>query len=284
MFTPAVAGITLVLFTATAVLAHSGVVIEVPKLASKPRIDGDLSDWERFAWTDGVWDIDRMKRQSPPPQVFLEDSGEEPPGTALTKADLTGQYFMAWDDEGLYLGVRATDNVHDVTSRMGNSATWFLKDGCAWFFDVAHDGDGWFPSPGDHVFAFVADDSYPDGGHWWRLGENSPIVATEVRAGLGAFGARGWRYSLSWLEVPGPGLYRVKMGAEKGGGYAIEAFVPFSAYWLTTPAIGDTIGGPMIVNTDPDGGPSEFGGQLMLFGLNDNDATWADMVFVGPRR
>ena len=59
--------------------------------------------------------------------------------------------------------------------------------------------------------------------------------------------------------------------------------MPFGSNWLTTPAIGDTIGGPMIVHADPDGGPVEFGGQLMIFGGGDNDATWADMVFVGPK-
>ena len=198
-----------VILTATVAMAwaHNGVVIKVPKLTSAPTIDGDLSDWEEYGWTDGVWDIERVRQQSFSPWIGIQDSGEEPAGTALTAADISGQYFMAWDEAGIYLGVNAIDNVHDVITKDGNEATWYLKDSCSWFFDVHHDADGWFLFPGDHVFSFVADDSYPAGAHWWRRGENTPIAASEVRA----LGVRGWRYSLSWLETPGPGEHRVKM-------------------------------------------------------------------------
>lgn len=268
--------------TFTAAFAHRGPVIEVPKLASKPKIDGDLSDWQAHAWTNGVWDFERMKKQPEFAELVtwarIQDSGEEPPGTALTAADITGEYFMAWDDEGLYLGVRATDNVHDVSGGSPNPAAWWLKDSCSWYFDVPHDGDGLFVESGDHVFSFVADDTYPAGGAWWRLGELPVPTVTEVIAN----GSRGWRLSRSWLEIPLSAQYRVKIDPGTAN-YVIEAFVPFDLTWLTTPAIGDTIGGPMIVHTDPDGGPEEFGGQLQLLGAGDDDGTWADMVFVGKK-
>ena len=204
------------------------------------------------------------------------DSGEEPPGTANTRADITGEYFMAWDDNGIYLAVQATDNVHDVTAEVDTPWGWYLKDGCSWFIDVPHDGDGAMTSVGDHVFSFVADDTYPPNSTWWRHGDPSAPEITEVWRG----GQRGWSMSPSWLEEPGHWWwqYQVKRNGSGDAGYAIEAFVPFGQHWMKTPKPGDTVG-LMIVHTDPDGGRKPFGGQLQLFGSGDHDGTWADMTF-----
>tara|TARA_A100001037_G_scaffold229123_1_gene207249 strand:- start:135 stop:1070 length:936 start_codon:yes stop_codon:yes gene_type:complete len=268
------------LFSFSVVDAHDGTTIEVPKLKKPIVIDGDLSDLASQAWSSGVWDLDRMKAQSwyveNPWPMDIFDSGEEPPGTANTRADITGEYFMAWDDNGIYLAVQATDNVHDVTAEVDTPWGWYLKDGCSWFIDVPHDGDGAMTSVGDHVFSFVADDTYPPNSTWWRHGDPSAPEITEVWRG----GQRGWRMSPSWLEEPGHWWwqYQVKRNGSGDAGYAIEAFVPFGQHWMKTPKPGDTVG-LMIVHTDPDGGRKPFGGQLQLFGSGDHDGTWADMIF-----
>ena len=260
--------------------AHDGTTIEVPKLKKPIVIDGDLSDLASHAWSSGLWDLKRMKAQSwfveKPWPTDIFDSGEEPPGTANTRADITGEYYIAWDDSGIYLGVKATDNVHDVTAEVDTPWGWYLKDGCSWFIDVPHDGDGWMPSVGDHVFSFVADDTYPPNSTWWRHGDSSAPTITEVWRG----GQRGWRMSPSWLEEPGHWRwqYQVKLNDGDDKGYAIEAFIPFGPDWMRTPQPGDTVG-LMIVHTDPDGGRKPFGGQLQLFGSGDHDGTWTDMTF-----
>ena len=36
--------------------------VRVPRLASPPRIDADLADWKDRAFTDGVWDLARLRQ------------------------------------------------------------------------------------------------------------------------------------------------------------------------------------------------------------------------------
>ena len=198
-----ISSIIVIVIFAMAAQSHDGTVIKVPRLNTAPTIDGDLSDWEGQGWSDGVWDSERIKSGSWYAGLHdwakPRDVGGEPAGTAETPQDITGQYFMAWDDAGLYLGVRATDNVHDVSTSREDPSTWYLKDGCAFFFDLPHDGDGAEVYPGDHVFSMVADTSYPEGGSWWRHGENATYTLTDVRVGM----SKGWRVSRNWLEVEG---------------------------------------------------------------------------------
>jgi len=260
--------------------AHDGTTIEVPKLKTPIVIDGDLSDLASQAWSSGLWDLPRMKKQAwfveKPWPMDIFDSGVEPPGTANTSQDISGEYYIAWDDSGIYLAVQAKDNVHDVTAGVDAPWGWYMKDGCSWFIDVPHDGDGRMTSVGDHVFSFVADDMYPENSTWWRHGDPSAPTINEVwRAGH-----RGWRMSNSWLEEPGgwQWQYQVKVNEGNDPGYTIEAFIPFGVNWMKTPQSGDTVG-LMIVHSDPDGGRNPFGGQIQLYGSGDHDGTWADMTF-----
>ena len=53
--------------------------ITVPRLVSLPLIDGNISEWKQVAFTDGLWDIYRL-RQSPwyePDRNRLTDHGKE---------------------------------------------------------------------------------------------------------------------------------------------------------------------------------------------------------------
>ncbi len=260
--------------------AHDGTTVEVPKLTKPVVVDGDLSDLSSQAWSSGMWDLDRMKEQgwfveNPWPMEFF-NSGKEPSGTANTSKDITGEYFMAWDDNGLYLAVRATDNVHDVVVGDDIPWGWYMKDGCSWFIDVRHDGDGWMTLYGDHVFSFVADDTDDVTNTWWRHGEDHASTVEKVNSGMGV----GWRMNRSWMEEPGHWTWKsaVVIDASNGTDYVIEAFVPFGEHWMETPQPGDTVG-LMIVHSDADGGKRPFGGQIQLFGTGDHDGTWADMVF-----
>jgi hypothetical protein len=36
-------------------------VVRVPRLMTPPRMDGDLSGWKSVAFTDGLWDLARVR-------------------------------------------------------------------------------------------------------------------------------------------------------------------------------------------------------------------------------
>ena len=76
--------------------------LRVPRLERPATIDGDLSEWKNHAFTDGLWDMARL-RQTPwydPAINRLTDHGNEP----ALQDDLAARYYMAWDDRFLYLG------------------------------------------------------------------------------------------------------------------------------------------------------------------------------------
>jgi hypothetical protein len=260
-------GVGLSMLLATSASAHlaGATTIEAPMLSFKPDIDGDLSDWEDLAFTDGIWDIQRLQQQP----YFgacsgIFDSGEEPEGTPETAADLSGEYFEAWDMDGIYLGVKTTDNVHDVTSSTGSSNDWWIKDTCAWYFDVLHDGDGVPYLVGDTTLSFIADDTYPVEGKAWDHGSADGFMQGDI--------------------LPDDVIYAVSIDAVTGTNYVIEAFVPFASTLQAIgaefqPAVGLTVGGGMIVHTDADGGDQDFGGQFCINSTGDDDGEWGDWLF-----
>src|SRR6476469_7250003 len=73
--------------------------IQVPRLEKAPIIDGDLSEWKYASFTDGLWDILRL-RHAPwydPKLNRLTDHGHEP----SLEDDLQARYYTVWD--GKYL-------------------------------------------------------------------------------------------------------------------------------------------------------------------------------------
>ena len=259
-----VVALSLVAMFAGGAWAHSGAEGDVPKLLFKPTIDGDISEWEEFAFTDGVWDIDRITGQP----WFSTATGlldavndqtnesNEPDGSALGPDDLTTQYWLAWDDEGMWGGVRAQDNVHDVGASNLLPSRWPWRDACSWFVDVMHEG---FAEPnviGHHIWSFVAEYPQREGTHWWRHGEADvenlevaapPNVASMARVGGGNFDAD----------------------------YEIEMFMPWDNMIALSPNFNPSEGwviGIVVVSTDPDGTTpdggdiQDWGGQYVLWG------------------
>ena len=86
--------------------------MEVPKLEHAPVIDGDLSEWKDLAFSDGSWDIDRLRHapwfDSTVNRLTNHGERERP------EDDLTARYYIAWDDRYLYLGAEVHDNVNDI--------------------------------------------------------------------------------------------------------------------------------------------------------------------------
>lgn len=242
--------------------AHLGPEIDVPELLETVLIDGDLSEWEDFAWTDGTWDLARVQAQAyTTSSSTLLDSGGEPPGTPFTAEDLSAEYFLAWHAIGMFFGVRAVDNVHDISSPSGSPAEWQQRDSVAFAFDSRHDGDGNRYRDGDHIFVFVADPSGRSGSVWWRLGESS--------------GAQELTLSRSAAVA-------VRFDPDDQRSYVIEALVPFTdTFNLTDPAFFPRAGvrvGFSLIHSDSDGGQFDFGGQWQLYGVGSDDGRWGDYI------
>jgi hypothetical protein len=243
-------------------------LIYVPLLESDPVIDGDLSEWKELSFTDGIWDIYRLRATpwyDPSRNRVTEHGSEPPPGD-----DLQARYYLAWDAKYLYLGAEVRDNANDVDDPEPQDKRWYFKDCICWFIEAPRDpAPEWF-GQGDNAFCFVADARKPAYGAWWR------------------HGAPGQNY----LEEPIPASavdYALRMNpwSRSPGDFVLEARVDMAATlgqsdprW-TPPQVGDAYS-LEIVHTDPDGGA--YGGHFILYGTGDDDATWDRMVLVGPAR
>jgi hypothetical protein len=239
--------------------------IEIPRLDQAPRIDGDLADWKQAAFNDGVWDIGRL-RHSPwydPAVNRLTDHGNEP----SPEEDLSARYYIAWDEEYLYLGAEVHDNVNDVTDPSHEPKRWYFKDAVCWFIEAPRDNRSESFGEGDHAFCFVIDTSKPAWGAWWRHG-----TAREA-----------------YIETPLPAdavTYALRMNpwGRSRGDFILEARIRMAATFgvgdgaWRVPRMGDEYG-LEIVHTDPDGG--DYGGHFLIYGNGDDDLTWGKMKFVG---
>lgn len=235
--------------------------MEIPKLGIAVNIDGDLSEWKERAFSDGVWNIERIQAAlwyEPKRNKLTIHEGE-------SGLDLAAQYYVAWDNDFLYLGAEVQDNVNDVEESKHEPKRWYYKDAIAWFFEYPGDTIAERFESGNHGFAFVIDSLYPDYGAWWRRGQGSQ----------------------SYLETPLPiesFEYSIRFNPwnHNQADYILEARI----------AIKPTIGNNddhisiiksgdkcrmMIVHCDPDGG--EYGGHLLIYGQGDDDSSWLEFEF-----
>jgi hypothetical protein len=240
--------------------------LPIPRLEKAPVIDGDLSEWKYVAFTDGVWDMLRL-RQAPwydPGINRLTDHGNEP----AIEDDLQARYYMAWDDKYIYLGAEVKDNVNDVTDPQPEPKRWYFKDAICWFIEAPREDVAKKFAEGDNAFCFVIDARKPAEGAWWR------------------HGAPGKTY----IEEPLPRNavdYAIRMnpwGRSKGD-FILEARVEMApTFGVSSPRWHAPRAGDVysleIVHTDPDGG--DYGGHMLIYGRGDDDSTWGSMVLTGP--
>jgi len=79
---------------------------ELPYLYDAPIIDGNLDEWKESAFSDGAWNIDRVKRSSwynPKRNRLTVEENEDPEGI-----DLEATYYMAWDQNYIYLALKSS--------------------------------------------------------------------------------------------------------------------------------------------------------------------------------
>jgi hypothetical protein len=242
--------------------------VSVPRLASPPHIDGDLSEWKSVAFTDGLWDLTRV-RHAPwfdPAINRLTDHGGEP----SPECDLQARYYLGWDETYLYFGAEVRDNVNDTSDPGHQPRRWYFKDAVGFFIEAPADRTPERFGPGDNAFCFVIDPAKPPYGAWWRHGTPTASYVEEV-------------------IPPSAVRYEVRMDPWKRGrgDFVLEARVAMAPtlgrsdpVWRR-PRPGDVYR-LQIVHTDPDGGG--YGGHILLYGQGDDDSTWARMILTDSLR
>ncbi len=242
-------------------------LLPVPRLVTPPIIDGDLSEWADRAFTDGLWDLERLQHAPwyHPGRNRLANHGE----TASLTKDLSARYYMAWDSLYLYLGAAVHDNKNDVTESRHAPKRWYYKDAIAWFIEAPLDTVNEVFGEGDHGFAFVIDTTRPDYGAWWRHGTADTTFLEEPLA------PEAVEYVIRmnpWGESPADYMLEARIDMAKTFGQGDPAWHP--------PKIGDQYA-MMIVHCDPDGG--EYGGHLLIHGQGDPDSSWTPVQLVAEK-
>jgi len=240
--------------------------VTVPKLEAAPTIDGDLSEWREQAFSDGVWDIHRL-RHTPwyeADRNRLTDHGE----SASLEDDLQARYYLAWDNQYLYFGAESRDNVNDCDDPAHEDSRWYYKDCVCWFVEAPRDDIPEEFGQGGNGFCFVIDPARPSYGAWWRHG-NPDTTYIEEPLPLGAVD-----YEIRmdpWSRSPADFVLEARVAMAPTLGVSDPDWRP--------PRQGDEYG-LSVVHTDPDGGA--YGGHFIVYGIGRNDGYWARMFLGGP--
>lgn len=242
-------------------------VKSIPRLLETPVIDGDPSEWKAQAFSEGIWEMKRIKQSDwyePKRNKLLLNEGED-----SNAIDLSAQYYLAWDKNHLYIGAEVMDNVNDVTDSKHEAKRWYYKDAIAVFIEFPRDSDPEKFEGGNHAFCFVMDSTMPDYGAWWRHGSSDyPYVEESLPVSSVVYAVK----MNPWKRSEGDYLFEARVALKSTLGNDMDDWKGINA--------GDLVG-LMIVHCDPDGG--EYGGHMLIYGAGDNDSTWTEMKFTDSK-
>ncbi|MBN2288792.1 MAG: hypothetical protein JXQ83_05620, partial [Candidatus Glassbacteria bacterium] len=160
-------------------------------------LDGDLSDWD----LESANKVEYGESAVAAGAVVLGPSVDSTLGDADFKADL----YMAWDYDGIYIAVDATDDIY-LTPEFPRSA--YEGDGIEVYFDW----DGDYDNADSSVVHFGLT---PEGGQLYKGGPSSDPNAT---TGFGS-----WYSDLSTAGIE----YGATPGSETSGNWTLEVFIPW---------------------------------------------------------
>lgn len=270
---------TLAVNTATARL---DVNWETPKLPAglTPVIDGDGSEWIDSAYTDGVWDWERIIAQ---PWFLADTFSLFPPPTQFegaeggTSEDFSFEFYSAWDDNGIYVLFDVTDNIWDIHS-VGTGMSYANSDVASLYLDTKG-GSGTRSDPGWLSY-------------WWRAapGQGSQDLVRRISQDPANPGSTAHFFGTDVPEALAETTVdptEVVAGAS-GSNWKLETFVSWDGFTAQDPAFvapfeGRELGWAFLV-IDADG--SGFNGQFFVHGGegggDPENASWTSLAPGGP--
>jgi len=271
------------LLVAGTVSAQPYVVWELPQMTEPPELDGVRGEAE---WAGAIAD------ECSPSQVerdadnfgWLNEAGlssnrsanqllagdEEDASEALTDADFTSNFWMAWDEDALYYIHEVRDNFHDTTQDAGgNPVAWWERDSISLYIDLTNSNVG---GGGDLYESMNVVNTLAES----QTSSNVTVTMIIIEAGA--------RVDTQEPDVIAGIEYGYRAAGDEFGGeedYVIEAMVEWDTFKQfnlpDSPTVG-TVMGMEWVMPDPDIAPG-WNGQIQCQGLGDAPATYDDFVF-----
>jgi hypothetical protein len=257
---------------------------DLPKMTQPPVLDGDrftvADEWTGAWWKECSiteilregsiygWRDMELQRSEVSANQLNQSEGEEA-AIALTDADLSGNFWHAWDDDAFYYIAEMRDNVRDI---VGGSApgSWWERDSISLYLDLQNEKTG-----GDitgeyfnlNIIDFVA----------------APMNSSAVTRTL-EITVQNARQSSQEPEMLEGLEYGFRDAGDEYGGeadYCIEAKLGFDALIRggnlpAKPTVGTEIGWSYVL-ADPDGDDA-FGGQMLCMGWPSEAANYTTFV------
>ena len=278
------AAVALVAGLTTSAGAHSGDMFDIPSLpsdiSSGVAVDGDLSDWKDFAFTEGHWTMSRMLDAnrgwlSTAASFLGTDVDQGPEGTAGTDEDLGATFYAAWDDNFLYFGMEATDNAVDNSSSGDEILGAWTRETFGLYIDAPHDGDSATYIRGDYNYWFTAWDTPDPRAMPFRHGEGE---TENVWTHLPNLPERMYAYARPPVDASA-----FNFDDPYGANFTIEVRLAHASAFEFSPEVlpieGKTMGMGFLI-TSSDGEGSSGREQLAIYMASDDDGTWSDFTFV----
>lgn len=252
----------------------------IPKFSAT--VDGDVSDMEAngyhlswapsdiWAWGDAYGYSRETNLEARRIRIYAIDvdnnlylaDGEDPAENG-TDADLTTNYYFAWDEDNLYIAANNIDNHFDIVEKQedGPNPDAFWQRDTFWItFDLS---DGTGPNNGNNIVDF----------------RSGPVNADEAIFSMQvAHYQDGEATAVLYGNDPGYFLGAQHFGGPNDTGYYIETSVPWELIFLFDPdsqgnaTTGFGFRGRFII-PDPDGddsyGQTYFGGDQGNLGENN---------------
>ena len=277
------AAVALVAGLTTSAGAHNGDAFDIPSLPSDisagVAVDGDLSDWKDFAFTEGHWTYSRMSESGRPwfntnCTTLVTDPDTGPEGTPGTDDDLGGTFYQAWDDNYLYFGLEATDNAVDNTSRGDDYLGAWNRETFGLFIDALHDGDTNAYIRGDYNWWFTAWDTEDTRPMPHRHGEGE---TENVWTELSPSDEEMWAHARPPTDSSADNF-----DDTYGANWTMEVRLAHASAFKFSPEVlpieGKTMGmGLLVTSSDGEGFGDE---QLCAYIGSDDDGSWGDFTFV----
>ena len=282
-----------VLFLAGTGFAQPFLIFDFPQFTEPPELDGVrgedewagavndycspskvLEDAENFGWIDeAALESNQSKNQVHPGDAPLsaQIGEDEDDSEAGTDADYYDNFWIAWDEDGIYYIHEVRDNFHDTTQDAGgNPVAWWERDSISLYIDLTNSNVGGQGEAYEalNIVNFLAEPQ-----------SSSAITVTFTKTEAGA------RVDTQEPDVIDGIEYGYRDAGDEFGGeadYVIEGTVPwdnFMQFNLPEPPTVGSVMGVAWVLPDPDGAPGWNGQMYCWAGKPDSPAWFVDMVF-----